>query len=114
MAIGERQPARSNAPKENMKQVICFRGHSRWLYSRIPLISLVFPIATPSSSNIGEGFHQFDVLHILRLLVAELAFEAQTKRRAVRYVERPAVQVIGQDRLGVKAIGDDHTLVVRD
>jgi RNA polymerase sigma-70 factor (ECF subfamily) len=59
---------------------------------------LILLIPTHPTADAGKRLHQFDHHHILGLLVAELPFEAESKRRAVRNVQRGAIQLIGQDR----------------
>lgn len=82
------------------------------LYTRVPLLALIFPIPTLPATNASKRLHQFDHHHILGLLVAELSFEAEMERRAVRYIEGITVELIGQDRLRVITVGQVHALVV--
>ena len=46
------------------------------------------------------------------MLVAELPFDTQAKRGAVRNTERLAVEVVGQDRLRVEAVNQVDALVI--
>src|SRR6266852_9249746 len=54
------------------------------LDASVPLVALILPIPALSVTDAGKRLHQFDHQHILGLLVAELPFEAETERRAVR------------------------------
>src|SRR5437762_1209049 len=46
-------------------------------------VALILPVAALAALDMVIAFHQFDPLHELRLLVAELAFGAHPDRRAV-------------------------------
>src|SRR5207244_8564808 len=78
----------------------------------VPLVALILPIPALSAADVAKRLHQFDHHHILGLLVAELPFEAETERRAVRYIEGIAVELVRQNRLRVIAVGQGHALVV--
>ena len=76
------------------------------LNARVPLVPLIIlPIPALPTGGPGQGLDQFDHHHILSLLIAELLFKAEPKRRAMGDVQRGAIQLVGQDRLRVIAVG---------
>src|SRR5262249_26438249 len=74
------------------------------LNSRVPFIPLIFPVPAFPPADIHEGFDQFDTRHILRMLIAELAFESEPQWCPMRNIQWPTVQLIGQYRLGVEGV----------
>src|SRR5262245_17137426 len=72
--------------------------------SCVPLVTVVLPVAALASCDVREAFDEFDAQQVLRVLVAELALDAQAQRRAVLDRQGLPVQSVGEDRLRVVGI----------
>src|SRR5580765_4668493 len=79
----------------------------------VPLVAVVFPITALPARDLVEALHELDAQHVLRVLVTELALDAQADRRAVRDRQPLVVELIGQDRLRMEGIVHVDALVVR-
>src|SRR5215203_7511113 len=78
----------------------------------VPLITVVFPVAAVAASDGGEALDQLDSHHVLRMLVSELALDAQSNRRAVGDRQVLAVEPVCEDRLRMHCIVHVDALVV--
>src|SRR3569833_1619915 len=78
----------------------------------IPGITLVFPIAALAAANAVQRLHQHDALEIFGLLKAKLAFGAQADRRAMRHIQRLAVQPVRQERLRMHRFAELTAIVI--
>ena len=61
----------------------------------IPVVALVFPVATTAAGDLAEAVDQFDRPNVLGHLVAELLLDAHTQRCAVRDRQPLAVEPVG-------------------
>src|SRR3569833_566988 len=79
--------------------------------SRVPLVALVFPVAAVAAVQLRKALHRLDAHHVVRMLVAELARDAQAHGRTVRNRQRLVVQLVGQQRLFVERVVEVDALV---
>ena len=89
------------------------RGASSPADTGVPLVAVVFPVATLAAGDLVEARDELDAHDVLRVLVAELAFDAQADRRAILHGKRLVVQLVRQDRLRVISIIHVDAFVVR-
>src|SRR5665647_3348153 len=80
--------------------------------SGVPLVAEIFPEPTASPAHHGKARYRLDALHVLGVLVAQLALDAQADRRAMRHAQRRAVHVIGEDRLRMEGVDQVDALVI--
>src|SRR3954463_16375102 len=86
-------------------------GWTAWvacLESAIPAISLISPVAAPRRQHVRHVERH----EVLRLFVAKLRGEVQSKRRAVPSIERTAIHLVTQERLRMERCFDIEGLVV--
>ncbi len=67
----------------------------RGLDSRVPGIAKVFPIAALAPTKRRETLDRLDPHDVFRHLVAELTFDTQPQRRAMRNVQRLVIHIVG-------------------
>src|SRR5438309_1256424 len=79
---------------------------------RVPLVAAILPVPPLPATDGREGLHQLDPHDVFGHLVAELALDAQPERRAVLDRERAIVDLVREDRLGVKRVVEVDALVV--
>src|SRR5439155_24808106 len=94
---------------------LSFRKAERYkasLNPRVPLVALVFPIATLAPGDALEALDQFDAHDIFGMLVTKLSLDPQTDRRAVGDREYSVVHLIGQDGLRVIGILGIETFII--
>src|SRR5882672_11656414 len=74
-----------------------FDATRRGLDSRVPGIAKVFPIAALAPTKRRETLDRLDPHDVFRHFVAELTFDTQPQRRAMRNVQRLVIHIVGQD-----------------
>lgn len=108
------QRRRGKGQRDNEKTVIPAKiSLTCSLNSRVPFVTLVFPVSSPAATDTGERLDQFDPQHVLGMFVAKLPFKAETERGSMWNIQGGPTLFIGQDRLRMAAISYRHTLVVR-
>src|SRR2546425_4263112 len=88
------------------------RDEQGLLYPCVPLVALVLPVTALPACDLVEALHELDAHHVLRVLVAELALDAQADRRAVRDRQRFVVELVGEEGLRMEGIIHVDALVV--
>src|SRR5205807_9266514 len=79
---------------------------------RVPLVAAILPVPPLPATDGREGLHQLDAHDVLGHLVAELALDAQTERRAVLDRQRAVVDLVREDGLGMERVVEVDALVV--
>src|ERR1700722_4210556 len=79
---------------------------------RVPFVAAVLPEAAAAARDLGEIVDRLDAHDVLRHLVAELALDPQSQRRAVLDFERRVIHLVSQDGLRMKRVDEPYRLVI--
>src|SRR5438876_10035609 len=82
------------------------------LYSCVPLVALILPVTTLPACDLVEALHELDAHDVLRVLVTELALDAQAYGCAVRDRQRLVVELVGEEGLRMEGIVHVDALAV--
>src|SRR3954451_19196666 len=83
-----------------------------WLNAGIPLVAAVFPIPSPTAADARKVLNRLDPHDVLCHLVAKLAFDSKSQRRAMRDRQRRIIHLICQQSLRVECVGKPDAFVV--
>src|SRR5689334_19730854 len=75
------------------------------LNPRIPLVTLVLPVAAGAAADTVQALDDGEKHQVLGLLVAELAFDAQAQRGAVLDRQRFVFERVSEDGLRMGGLG---------